>query len=133
VGTPVRAAAPGRGSVVREHSGCGLNIFLEHRVPGDGERLDARCTRGTATWGGLPFKRKRVSSGVKLSDMLASQGRRAATTRTCISSYSRGLHHDYITHELGWTENPVPLVIGCFISGKSYPIDRFVLTWPLEC
>ena len=41
------------------------------------------------------------------------------------------LHHNYIAQ--GWTQDPQPLVIGCFRRANSYPIDRFVLTWPLEC
>jgi hypothetical protein len=29
--------------------------------------------------------------------------------------------------------DPLPLTVGCFDLGKSYPTDRLVLTYPVRC
>jgi murein DD-endopeptidase MepM/ murein hydrolase activator NlpD len=33
----------------------------------------------------------------------------------------------------GTPEDPLPLTVGCFDPAKTYPTDRFVLTYPVKC
>src|SRR6266436_6187083 len=105
VGTPVLAAADGTVSLLIDYEqGCGNGVVLAHPAF---RRWTVYC---------------HLTRAVVATGQVVSRGQ--AIGFSCAS------HRD---GDLRGTQDPIPLVVGCFEAARAYPTDRLVLTWPLGC
>lgn len=113
VGDPLLAAADGTISHAKEnHGGCGTFVGL---VPKGGSNTVEYCHLQSYTVG--------VGSQVKRGDVVGYIGMTGET-------HSPHLH---VGLWIGGNVDPVPYMVGCFESGKSYSTDPLALTWPVQC
>lgn len=127
-GAPIFAAADGQVlSVTEAPTGCGIGVLLGH--PNFG-RYTVYCH----------LKKVLVSEGQKIQrgEVIGKMG---------FTGDAYGVNHVHLelcTHEyncyrghrdgdLWGTEDPLAIMVGCFEPNKSYPTERLVLTYPVEC
>jgi murein DD-endopeptidase MepM/ murein hydrolase activator NlpD len=125
VGTPVLAAADGTVSLLVDYElGCGIGVVLAHLAF---RRWTVYChlTRGLVTTGQAVSRGQPIGlSGTSGSSANVPHVHLELCTVACAS------HRD---GDLRGTQDPIPLIAGCFEAGRIYPIDRLALTWPLAC
>jgi murein DD-endopeptidase MepM/ murein hydrolase activator NlpD len=123
--TPVLAAADGSVFLLIDYQpGCGVGVVLAHPA-------FARWTVYCHMTRTLVRRGQTVSRGqpLGLSGASGNAGHVAhvhfeVCTRACNS------HRD---GDLRGTQDPLPLMAGCFDPARAYPADRLALTWPLAC
>jgi murein DD-endopeptidase MepM/ murein hydrolase activator NlpD len=125
IGAPVLAAADG--VVVRlidYWDGCGTGVILAHTAF---RRWTAYCHMQEA----MVHQRQTVSRGETIG-LVGTSGKAVNVPHVhwelCTSDCSS--HRD---GDLSGTADPLSLVVGCFNSKVTYPADRLVLTFPVEC
>jgi murein DD-endopeptidase MepM/ murein hydrolase activator NlpD len=125
VGTPVLAAADGTVSLLIDYEpGCGNGVVLAH--PGFA-RWTAYChlTRPLVTSGQVVSRGQAIGiSGTSGNSANVPHVHLELCTVACAS------HRD---GDLRGTQDPIPLILGCFEAERAYPTDRLALTWPLAC
>lgn len=125
VGTPVLAAADGTVSQLVDYElGCGIGVVVAH--PGFG-RWTVYChlTRALVTTGQTVSRGQPIGlSGTSGNSANVPHVHLELCTVACAS------HRD---GDLRGTQDPIPLIAGCFEAGRVYPVDRLALTWPLGC
>jgi murein DD-endopeptidase MepM/ murein hydrolase activator NlpD len=125
VGTPVLAAADGTVSVLIDYElGCGNGVVLAHSAF---KRWTAYChlTRALVTPGQSVSRGQPIGlSGTSGNSANVPHVHLELCTVACAS------HRD---GDLRGTQDPIPLIVGCFEVGRAYPVDRLALTWPLGC
>lgn len=123
LGSPVLAAAEGAVRSVFDHPDCGIGILLEY-TPFD--YLSYYCH----------FQKVLVSPGqrVKRGDVIGLIG------TTGLSSNIPHVHLEVCTfpcrrepNPQGDLEDPLTISVGCFDPKKTYPTEKLVLTYPVEC
>jgi murein DD-endopeptidase MepM/ murein hydrolase activator NlpD len=124
-GTPVLAAADGVVSLLIAYEpGCGIGVVLSHPAF---ERWTAYChmTRALVASGQSVSRGEPIGlSGTSGNSAKVPHVHLELCTRACAS------HRD---GDLGGTQNPLAVVVGCLDPRRTYPADRFVLTWPIPC
>lgn len=125
VGTPVLAAADGTVSRLIDYElGCGNGVVLAHPAF---KRWTVTChlTRALVTTGQAVSRGQAIGfSGTSGNSANVPHVHLEVCTVGCAS------HRD---GDLRGTQDPIPLVIGCFEAERAYPTDRLALTWPLGC
>jgi murein DD-endopeptidase MepM/ murein hydrolase activator NlpD len=125
VGTPVLAAVEGTVSrIIESPMGCGLGVLFEHRRF---KRWTAYCQlQGVTVRQG-----QSVSRGEQIG-MVGMSGNASNTPHVHleICTFACSSHAD---GDLSGTEDPLSVADGCFDAGRAYPVDRFVLTFPVAC
>ena len=125
VGTPVLAAADGTVSLLIDYElGCGNGVVLAHPAFG---RWTAYChlTRALVAPGQAVSRGQPIGlSGTSGNSANVPHLHLELCTVACAS------HRD---GDLRGTQDPIPLIAGCFEAGRAYPADRLALTWPLGC
>jgi murein DD-endopeptidase MepM/ murein hydrolase activator NlpD len=125
VGTPVLAAADGTVSLLIDYEmGCGNGVVLAHPAF---RRWTAYChlTRALVTTGQVVSRGQAIGlSGTSGNSANVPHVHLEVCTVACAS------HRD---GDLRGTQDPLPLIVGCFEAERAYPTDRLALTWPLGC
>jgi len=125
VGTPVLAAADGTVSLLIDYElGCGNGVVLAHPAF---KRWTAYChlTRALVTTGQVVSRGQAIGlSGTSGNSANVPHVHLELCTVACAS------HRD---GDLRGTQDPIPLIAGCFEAAGAYPTDRLALTWPLAC
>jgi murein DD-endopeptidase MepM/ murein hydrolase activator NlpD len=125
VGTPVLAAADGTVSLLIDYElGCGNGVVLAHPAF---RRWTVYChlTRAVVTTGQVVSRGQAIGfSGTSGNSANVPHVHLELCTVACAS------HRD---GDLRGTQDPIPLVVGCFEAARAYPTDRLALTWPLGC
>lgn len=124
-GTPVLAAADGVVSLLIDYEpGCGIGVVLSHPAF---KRWTAYChlTRALVASGQTVSRGEPIGlSGTSGNSANVPHVHLELCTRACAS------HRD---GDLGGTQNPLAVVVGCHDPQRIYSADRFVLTWPIPC
>ncbi len=125
VGTPVRAAADGTVSLLIDYEmGCGNGVVLAHPAF---RHWTAYChlTRALVVTGQVVSRGQAIGlSGTSGNSAGIPHVHLEVCTVACAS------HRD---GDLRGTQDPLPLIVGCFEPERAYPTDRLALTWPLGC
>jgi murein DD-endopeptidase MepM/ murein hydrolase activator NlpD len=125
MGTPVLAAADGTVFRLIDYElGCGNGVVLAHPTF---ERWTAYChlTRALVAPGQAVSRGQPIGlSGTSGNSANVPHVHLEVCTAACAS------HRD---GDLRGTQDPIPLIVGCFEAGRAYPADRLALTWPLGC
>lgn len=125
VGTPVLAAADGTVSLLIDYElGCGNGVVLAHPAF---RRWTVYChlTRAVVATGQVVSRGQALGfSGTSGNSANVPHVHLEVCTVACAS------HRD---GDLRGTQDPIPLVVGCFEAERAYPADRLALTWPLDC
>jgi murein DD-endopeptidase MepM/ murein hydrolase activator NlpD len=125
VGTPVLAAADGVVRMLIDYEpGCGVGVVLSHPRF---KRWTAYChlTRAVVTTGQTVARGERIGlSGASGNSAGVPHAHLELCTTACAS------HRD---GDLRGTEDPLGAGVGCHDPPRAYPVDRFILTLPLEC
>lgn len=125
VGTPVLAAADGVVAMLIDYEpGCGIGVVLSHAAF---KRWTAYChlTRALVAPGQAVSRGQPIGlSGTSGNSANVPHVHLELCTVACAS------HRD---GDLRGTQDPIPLMVGCFEAGRAYPADRLALTWPLGC
>lgn len=125
VGTPVLAAADGTVSLLVDYElGCGNGVVLAHPAF---KRWTVYChlTRALVATGQAVSRGQPIGlSGTSGNSANVPHVHLELCTVACAS------HRD---GDLPGTQDPIPLIAGCFEAGRAYPTDRLALTWPLAC
>jgi murein DD-endopeptidase MepM/ murein hydrolase activator NlpD len=125
VGTPVLAAADGTVFLLIDYEpGCGNGVVLAHPAF---KRWTAYChlTRALVTSGQVVTRGQPIGlSGSSGNSANVPHVHLELCTAACAS------HRD---GDLRGTQDPIPLIAGCFEAGHAYSADRLALTWPLGC
>jgi len=120
VGTPVLAAADGTVSLLIDYElGCGNGVVLAHPAF---KRWTAYChlTRAVVTPGQVVSRGQTIGfSGTSGNSANVPHVHLELCTVSCAS------HRD---GDLRGTQDPIPLVVGCFEAARAYPTDRLALT-----
>ncbi|HEY7653774.1 MAG TPA: M23 family metallopeptidase [Methylomirabilota bacterium] len=124
-GTSVLAAADGTVILLIDYEpGCGIGVVLSHPAF---RRWTAYChlTRTLVGSGQTVSRGEPIGlSGTSGNSASIPHVHLELCTRACAS------HRD---GDLGGTQNPLAVVVGCYDPTRIYPADRFVLTWPVPC
>ena len=125
-GAPILAAADGKVVTVGENAGCGLGVLILHL---EFLRYTVYCHLQKAV--------VKVGQVVKRGDVIGLVG---ATGK------SGGIPHIHLEllqgssprlgsadGNLHGTEDPLAIAVGCFDPQKTYPTDKLVLTYPVQC
>jgi murein DD-endopeptidase MepM/ murein hydrolase activator NlpD len=125
IGSPVLAAADGVvARLIDYQDGCGTGVILAHT---GFRRWTAYCHMQQA----MVQQGQTVSRGETIG-LIGTSGNAVNVPHVhwelCTSDCSS--HRD---GDLSGTADPLPLVAGCFDPRTAYPIDRLVLTLPVEC
>jgi murein DD-endopeptidase MepM/ murein hydrolase activator NlpD len=127
-GAPVLAAIDGDVVWARDtQAGCGKGIGLSHTITSPkGSRFTLYChldamdiSRGQSVKRGQPIGRVGTTGNAFGVPHVHFE----------VSSVSRS-HPD---GDLSGTEDPEPHFVGCFDPQQTYPTDKFVLTYPVQC
>ena len=125
VGTPVLASADGTVSQLVDYElGCGNGVVLAHLAF---KRWTVYChlTRALVASGQLVSRGQPIGlSGTSGNSANVPHVHLEVCTAACAS------HRD---GDLRGTQDPIPLIAGCFDAARAYPTDRLALTWPLAC
>jgi murein DD-endopeptidase MepM/ murein hydrolase activator NlpD len=125
VGTPVLAAADGTVSLLIDYEqGCGNGVVLAHPAF---RRWTVYChlTRAVVATGQVVSRGQAIGlSGTSGNSANVPHVHLELCTMACAS------HRD---GDLRGTQDPIPLVVGCFEAERAYPTDWLALTWPLGC
>ncbi|MGH7373698.1 MAG: M23 family metallopeptidase [Candidatus Rokuibacteriota bacterium] len=124
-GTPVLAAADGIVTLLIDYEpGCGIGVVLSHPTF---KRWTAYChlTRTLVASGQTVSRGEPIGlSGTSGNSANVPHVHLELCTTACAS------HRD---GDLGGTQNPLAVVVGCYDPQRIYSADRFVLTWPIPC
>jgi len=125
VGTPVLAAADGTVSLLIDYEmGCGNGVVLAHPAF---RHWTVYChlTRAVVTTG------QAVSRGQAIG-LSGTSGNAAGVPHVHLElcTVACASHRD---GDLRGTQDPLPLIVGCFEPERAYPTDRLALTWLLGC
>lgn len=123
-GEPV--LAPADGTIVfagQGHPWCGIAVHLEHKLalddPFEGVYYSHYCHLSETTVKEGPVKRGNVIGRVGNTGVYAGN--------------VTHLHFELLKGITRMRVDPMPHIVGCFDSQKSYPTDRLALTYPLKC
>ena len=124
-GTPVLAAADGIVTLLIDFKpGCGIGVVLSHPAF---KHWTAYChmTRILVASGQTVSRGEPIGvSGTSGNSANIPHVHLELCTRACAS------HRD---GDLAGTQNPLAVVVGCYDPERIYPVNRFVLTWPIPC
>jgi len=124
-GTPVLAAADGIVTrLIDFEPGCGTGVVLSHPAF---KHWTAYChmTRTLVASGQTVSRGEPIGvSGTSGNSANIPHVHLELCTRACAS------HRD---GDLAGTQNPLAVVVGCYDPERIYPVNRFVLTWPIPC
>lgn len=127
-GAPVIAALDGSVFWARDtQGGCGNGIALSHPVASPhGSRFTLYChLDGIDVRAGQPVRR-----GEQLG-RVGTTGNAYGVAHVHFEVSSTPKSHG--DGDLNDTEDPGPYWAGCFDRRQNYPLDRFLLTYPVEC